>query len=223
MKKRKLIAILAAVVLLAMIGVGATLAYFTNGTDYSNVVTMGHVDISLTENTVTFADGAWIQNTGTEDITETGLTFTDVLPSMTVPKNPTVALREDSEDAYVRLTMNLVKEAGSGISDADLAVLAADLDGQILSEGSGWNKGDGGYYYYGEKLDSEHAVAVFFETVTIPPSWGNNTAGQGFQIVLQAEAIQADHFEPERDGEGNVLGRFDGEGNAITAESYVEP
>ncbi len=33
MKKRKLIAILAAVVLLAMIGVGATLAYFTNGTD----------------------------------------------------------------------------------------------------------------------------------------------------------------------------------------------
>lgn len=223
MKKRKLIAILAAVVLLAMIGVGATLAYFTNGTDYSNVVTMGHVDISLTENTVTFADGAWIQNTGTEDITETGLTFTDVLPSMTVPKNPTVALREDSEDAYVRLTMNLVEEAGSGISDADLAVLAADLDGQILAEGSGWNKGDGGYYYYGEKLDSEHAVAVFFETVTIPPSWGNNTAGQGFQIVLQAEAIQADHFEPERDGEGNVLGRFDGEGNAITAESYVEP
>ena len=25
------------------------------------------------------------------------------------------------------------------------------------------------------------------------------------------------------DGEGNVLGWFDGEGNAITAESYVEP
>ena len=211
MKKRKLIAMLAAVVLLAVIGVGATLAYFTDSTDYSNVVTMGHVDISLTENTVTFADGAWIQNTGTEDITETGLTFTDVLPSMTVPKNPTVALREDSEDAYVRLTMNLVKEAGSGISDA------------VLAEGSGWNKGDGGYYYYGEKLDSEHAAAVFFETVTIPPSWGNNTAGQGFQIVLQAEAIQADHFEPAQDGEGNVLGWFDGEGNAITAESYVEP
>ena len=50
MKKKSLVSLLAAVSLVAVVGVGSTLAYFTDSDVATNVVTMGHVDIVLTEN-----------------------------------------------------------------------------------------------------------------------------------------------------------------------------
>ncbi len=47
MKKKKILTMVAAVALVAVIGVGATLAYFTDKDSKTNVVTMGKVDIDL--------------------------------------------------------------------------------------------------------------------------------------------------------------------------------
>ena len=49
MKKKSLVSVLAAVCLIAVVGVGSTLAYFTDSDAATNVVTMGHVDIELDE------------------------------------------------------------------------------------------------------------------------------------------------------------------------------
>ena len=47
MKKRKVISLVAAVTVVAALGIGATLAYFTAQAEQTNVVTMGHVDCLL--------------------------------------------------------------------------------------------------------------------------------------------------------------------------------
>ena len=48
MKNRKLLVAATSTALVAVVGIGATLAYFTDSDDATNVVTMGHVDINLT-------------------------------------------------------------------------------------------------------------------------------------------------------------------------------
>ena len=203
MKKRKRTALVASLSLVAVIGIGATLAYFTDNASTKNVVTMGHVDITLTENKVhkDQAPDKWVQEEGTDAITDKGLEFNDVLPGETVPKNPTITLVDDSVDAYVRIKMEITAPAGSTITPEDLSVLETKLRAQILKENPNWyyNSKDG-YYYYNGKMSSGDAIALF-ESVTIPgEEWGNNTADQSFSIVLQAEAIQADYFTPEMTG-----------------------
>lgn len=202
MNKRKLSALIASLSLVAVIGIGATLAYFTDNASTENVVTMGKVDIKLTENKVKKDEeiGKWVQ-TGTDDVTEDGLQFTDVYPGETVPKNPTVTVGSESADAYIRIKMDIMADAGSGISQDDLKVLREQLEAQIDAN---WNYSDG-YYYYKEIRKADDAV-VLFDTVTIPSQWKNNTAGQSFSIKLQAEAIQAANFEPVRDEAGNITG-----------------
>ena len=63
------------------------------------------------------------------------------------------------------------------------------------------NEQDDKYFYY-QELCTNGEKTVLFETVTIPGAeWGNDTAGQSFSIGLQAEAIQADYFTPETEGD----------------------
>ena len=62
MKNKKLLTAATSVALVAVVGVGATLAYFTDSEEQTNVVNMGHVDIDLTEtsnsdNAVMIEDG----------------------------------------------------------------------------------------------------------------------------------------------------------------------
>ena len=46
MKKKSIITMVAALAFVGAIGVGSTLAYFTDNDAATNVVTMGHVDIT---------------------------------------------------------------------------------------------------------------------------------------------------------------------------------
>lgn len=49
MDKKKMITMLVALTLVATVGIGATLAYFTDKDAVTNVITMGKVDVSLEE------------------------------------------------------------------------------------------------------------------------------------------------------------------------------
>lgn len=206
MKKRKLAALAASLCLIAVVGVGATLAYFTDRAEAENVVTMGHVDITLTETEVEKnADGEWVQKEETE-ITEEGLTFDEVLPGETLPKNPTITVVDGSVDAYVRIKMTVETGAGSKITQDDLDLLKKNLTNEI-TEGEDWYyNSEDGYFYYKNPLKNGEK-AVLFETVTIPGAeWKNNTAGQSFSIKLQAEAIQKDYFTPVVGQNGKITG-----------------
>ena len=53
MNKKKLLIMLSSVALIAVVGVGATLAYFTDSTELFNEVVTGYVDITISENKIT--------------------------------------------------------------------------------------------------------------------------------------------------------------------------
>ena len=189
MKKKSIITMTAALALVGAIGVGSTLAYFTDSEDVSNVVTMGHVDITLYE-----TEGK--DQTDEIEITEEGLTFENVIPGDILDKDPSVKLNAGSADAYIRVKMDIVPEEGSTITADDLYVLREAIKADVATNGLWYYNPEGEYFYYKEKMTTDSDPAVLFDTVTIPASWENNTADQNFTIEIKAEAIQADHFEP---------------------------
>ena len=193
MNKKKVLAMVTALALVAVVGIGATLAYFTDKADIQNVITMGHVDINLTENKVEKdADGEYVP-VGETELTEEGLTFEDVVPGQTVPKNPTITVEEDSENCYVRATVTVESQ---DIDKDVLDLLTKKLTDQILSTaGSNWTYNDkDGYFYYGSELKAAEK-AVLFETVTIPGEWDNAVADKSFSIKIAAEAVQSKYVD----------------------------
>ena len=106
MKNKKLLTAAVSTALVAVVGIGATLAYFTDSDETTNIVTMGHVDITLTEEE--------------EDVPGEGLVFNDVMPGDVLDKTPIVTLEEDSQDAYIRMKMDIQATSGN--------ITAEDLD-----------------------------------------------------------------------------------------------
>ena len=78
MNKKKLAVLLTTVSLLGVVGIGSTLAYFTDKTDVNNTVTMGNVNISLTEPEF-------------DKLTNGSKKITDVLPGQVIEKDPTTS------------------------------------------------------------------------------------------------------------------------------------
>ena len=92
MKKKTILVAAIAVMLVAALVVGGTLAYFTDKSDAKvNTFTMGNVGIDLTET-------AWHDN---DDHT--------LIPGKFYDKNPTITVDADSQDAYVFLKLDLNK------------------------------------------------------------------------------------------------------------------
>ncbi len=92
MKKKTILVAAIAVMLVAALVVGGTLAYFTDKTEAKqNTFTVGNVKIDLTET-------AWNAN---ESHT--------LVPGKFYDKNPTITVKEGSQDAYVFLKLDLNK------------------------------------------------------------------------------------------------------------------
>lgn len=202
MKKRKVISLVAAVAVVAALGIGATLAYFTDQAEQTNVITMGHVDIDLEE--PRFSE----EN---EDNT-----ITNVVPNQEITKDPTVVVAADSESAYLR-----VKLVFGGLTEDQIAELLPGMDINAAK----WVLSTDGYYYYQSKITkagAEQRVPVF-TTVHIPETWGNEVADTSFTINIKAEAIQADNFTPTTNDGGKIIGWNYSDGTAITAENYTAP
>ena len=174
MNKKKLLTMVLALVLIGAVGIGATLAYFTDKEEATNVVTMGHVDIELTEEAWTY---------GEEGIT-------GVMPGQVIAKDPTITVAQGSLDAYVRVKLTVT--GFEGIEDAD-AYKEDILESLVLNEG--WSKKTDGYYYYSEKLSAGASTTPVFDNVVIPYEWTNAVADATFNVEVTAEAIQADNLK----------------------------
>lgn len=192
MTKKKLTVMITSLALISVVGIGATLAYFTDNAEVSNTVGLGHVDIVLTE---TDSDG---------NITSDGLVFEDVLPGQIVDKDPTVSIVEGSADSFIRMKMEMVTGDDSTITKKDLDLLENNLRDEILKD-SDWYYNEAEDFYYFNQTLSAGESATLFEKVTIPGEWLNNTAGQSFAIQLQGEAVQAAYFTPVRNEEGTQI------------------
>jgi len=184
MKKNKKIALLIVVVaLVAAIGVGATLAYFTDKDSASNIVTMGHVDIALDETT----------RNGNAEILSHGFSFSNVMPGAIIDKEPSVMVNGGSADCYIRVKMDITSESET-LTSAELSDLFDALEAQITADGTWAYNAVDGYFYCTVSKTAGDSVN-FFTSVTIPATWGNEAADQSFSIALRAEAIQASYVQ----------------------------
>lgn len=199
MNKRKLLTVTVALALVGAVGIGATLAYFTDEADAKNIITMGHVDIDIDE--PNFPEDKKIEN---------------VVPGDVITKDPTITVAEDSESAYIRAKVILDDELSDEQKSDLLDNINIDTDKWYLNV-------DDGYYYYNAIVGAGESV-ILFDEVVIPETWGNEVADMSFTIDVFAEAIQSNNFTPTVDSVTGMITKWtDKNNNAITAETYVAP
>lgn len=212
MKRKALITTSVAVALVAAVGIGSTLAYFTDRDDQTNVLTFGHVDITLEEPDF-------------EEDSDGTFEITNLTPGGTYTKDPTIIVAEDSEDAFLRAKIeyqNISPEKAGELEE----LIAFDYDIENDEKVPLWIKGDDGYYYYQGVAEAGDEV-LFFDEVTIPYFWKNEVAGKSFKIKVTAEAIQADNTamaDELLDEDGDLIAPitswYTPDGETIKAQTY---
>lgn len=201
MKTNKIALFALSLVAVAAIGVGATLAYFTDSTSVGNVITMGNVDVELTEPKYS-------------EIADDNNEITNVVPNQLITKDPTITVAEGSEDCYIRTKIEF-----ENLDETQ----QADLLTGINIDNNKWYLSEDGYYYYNTKMEAGESVE-FFDEVQIPETWGNEVTNISIGLNISAEAIQADNFEPTWNEAGTMITAWTyADGGAISAETYVAP
>ena len=203
MKKKSILMAAIAVMLVAVLVVGGTLAYFTDTKSATNTFTMGNVKITLDETDVN----------NPEARTANGNTY-NVYPGQTVKKDPIVH-NTGKNAAYIRATvnvsnwMNLVAAYYPDFKEtfpndgykAALNLLVGEL-------GEGWSvvdvvKGDTftiGQFdakfilKYDGTLAAGSETTPMFTQVMVPAGLDNANASTFSSVKVQAQAIQADGF-----------------------------
>lgn len=206
MNKKKLLTLVLSLVLIGAVGVGATLAYFTDTDNVTNTITMGKVEIEITE--PSFSPNA--ENN----------TLKDVMPGQVIAKDPTIKVVDGSAPAYIRVK----------ITDASNNVLAGDNEilGCLDIDIEKWTRSGDYYYYVGTDAEvnietddlkgragvvSPGKSVVVFDEITIPTDWNNTKALTSYDIKVVAEAIQADNFLPDdltKNENGEISGTITG-------------
>ena len=206
MTKKRFVAILLCVTLVALAAIGATFAYLTDTKTVDNTFTMGNVKIKLDETNVNDPEGDRV----------TRNTY-NVYPGAVVTKDPIVH-NTGKNAAYIRATVNVsnwMNLCAAYYPDFGIAYPSAGYENSLEllvgQLGKGWSvvgvtTGDTftiGQFdakfilKYDGKLASGADTTAMFQTVTIPAGIDNASADAGSfsSVKVVAQAIQADGFE----------------------------
>ena len=201
MNMKKVLALFLCAVLLVVCSVAGTVAYMTDKDSVLNTITVGEVDIELWENKVD------ANNAPTGEITYEGNAYNEIQPGLSYVKNPTVTVKADSENCYVRMMVKVTYKA-----EAD-AVLAKynyqtwfDFNGAWTVVGAPTTEDDGTnitrtyeFRYNNMVLEdtgADQILPALFTRIAIPGDMTNAEllTLEGLQIAIDAHAIQADGF-----------------------------
>lgn len=177
MNKKSLLMMMITICLIAVVGVGATLAYLTDTSEeLVNTFTVGKVEISIDE--PSFADDGRVDG---------------ILPGQVIPKDPTVTVSTDSADAYVFMSV-------TGIS-ADFTVQHNGANGLEDGINPAWVKVDGKdndlngvYGYVSGKVVAGTELTPLFDAVKYDEDI-ETTNEDGYKIIVKAAAVQSENNE----------------------------
>lgn len=175
--KKKILALCLVVALAATAIVGGTLAYFTDNDAKTNTFTVGNVDITLTEPN-------WA-GSGSQDAPE-------VYPGEALAKDPTVT-NSGANPCFVRIQVTGLDCLGN----AGMITYKTDYVANKL--GDNWVKGTDGYFYYNTVLEVGATTDALFDQIVIPTTLENGDAKTEFNVVVTAEAVQAQGARPAWD------------------------
>ena len=205
--KKKMMALVLCVALVAVAAVGATMAYFTDTKTAENTFTVGNVEITLDEAKVDL-NGEYVKNadgTLADRVTKNAY---KLIPGHTYVKDPTITVVKGSEECYVRAIVTINKAAAlDTIFAPDGVDLRTILTGTDTTkwEYKGVTKdaaNDARIYtlwYKGtvNAADAAQKLAPVFTELVVP---GDLTSDQlktleGLKITVEANAIQADNLD----------------------------
>lgn len=166
--KKKILSLALAASLAAVAIVGSSLAYFTDKEQKDNVLTIGNVDITLTE-------PGWDAE-GSKDAP-------DAYPGEPLRKDPTVK-NEGKNPAFVRIKVEGLDCLGEG----NMITYRTDYVDDTLGEN--WVNGEDGYFYYTQVLEVGETTDALFDQIVIPTTVTNGFDGS-YDVVVKAEAVQA--------------------------------
>lgn len=164
--KKKIFSIALATSLAAVAVIGSSLAYFTDKEEKTNTLTIGNVDIELTE-------PKW-DETGKEEAKE-------MFPGEAVAKDPTVE-NVGANPAFVRVKVKWPE-------GAKLSYRTDSQDGK-LGENWVYNEADD-YFYYKGILEKDGVTDALFDQIVLSTETENGNAQTPYDVVVTAEAIQA--------------------------------
>lgn len=208
MTKKRFVAILLCVTLVALAAIGATFAYLTDTKTVNNTFTMGNVAIKLDETNVNDPTGARVTSNAY-----------NVYPGAVVTKDPIVH-NTGKNAAYIRATVNVSNwmnlcaayypESGFEFTKPGYEKSLELLVGTL---GEGWSvvgvtRGDTFtlgqidakfILKYDGKLAAGENTTAMFQTVTIPAGIDNANTDSFKEVKVVAQAIQADGFNTWED------------------------
>ena len=212
MKKKSIALTLTAVMLALAVGIGGTIAYFTDtaGKVTNTFTTSKGVIITLDEDKVDPDTWEW-KNDGSVR-TDEGNTYNKIYPSAELHKDPTIHVSDKSEKAYVAMQIQVTKaeqwkqiakdykitdleKIFGGYVEANWQKIRADED--KLTFVFMWEKTDADGNNKGIVNPGESCM--LFNTVTIPAELTNDEIAslEGFEIIATAYAVQANGLEYE--------------------------
>ena len=154
--------VILSILLIATIGIGITLAYFTATANVSGNITFGDpVTISITQG------GASVSS----------LTFSgDALPGTVYSQAIGVQAPADMTEALMRAKLTITNTDGASTT----------VDASTTSD---WQLGDDDYHYYKGTVNANDAID-FITTITVPTSLTNADANKTYTIDVVVETIQ---------------------------------
>lgn len=188
--KRKITLAVAVTTLGALLVVGSTLAWFTDEEKATNTFSTGDVEIVLEEN----GEIPGIIGESPEYPNGfRGLEFAQVVPGDLLNKVVTVT-NTGSVPAYVRIKVQ--------IDPTQVLALDPSLDFNTTDWGL-----NNGYYYYRNPLAVGATTTALFTNVTIPTTWDSASyENLSFQVLLDAQAIQAKNITVTTPDDGVING-----------------
>ncbi len=205
MKKRSLITI-CSLLLVAAVSVMGTLAYLTDTDSVVNTFTIGQVDIALDEAAVDSDGKLRVDGEGNPVDRVKGNEY-HLIPGQTYIKDPTVTVKKDSEEAYVRMmvTITCAKELDVIFAPdgADLAAIFGGYDPALwIYTDAKVNETDNTITYelrYHETVtggDEDVKLDALFDTFTLPGEITGEELKtiQDLKITVAGHAIQAAGF-----------------------------
>ena len=204
MTKKRFVAILLCVTLVALAAIGATFAYLTDTKTVNNTFTMGNVAIKLDETNVNDPTG--------DRVTSNAY---NVYPGAVVTKDPIVH-NTGKNAAYIRATVNVsnwMNLCAAYYPDFGIhfpeAGYEKSLELRVGQLGKGWSVvgvtigdtfTDGAFgakfiLKYDGKLAAGADTTAMFQKVTIPAGIDNANTDSFKEVKVVAQAIQADGFD----------------------------
>lgn len=185
MRQKQILAVGMAGCILSGLGIGMTLAYFSESEKAVSTDAAGEIRLDIC-----------MMGSGEEwDKDLPG----GILPGQTIEREPAVILDGESPDAYIRVRLSfggILEESESESEEEQeerMARIQELLGGIAFCDG--WLDGEDGYYYYQKKVMHGSIVPVY-SRITVPENWDNEIAEKIFTVELSAEAIRADCLEP---------------------------